>query len=218
MDKILSGLHIISSPERLNLTLLHKGEEIELTMRSEQFETDEYLSWYWLLNAVPADDYIMMSDINSDNRPLYVQNADKPYWFQYIEKYRLLHFGFNICRNDNKENFHEFNKRMWDIIEDNDAQFMAIDLRNNFGGTNSILLPFIHEIIKHDTINQKGHLFVIIGHKTFSAAVHCATWIEFHCHPLFVGQPTGAPPNHFADPDFSFLPNSEILLMVLKYR
>jgi len=218
MNTILSGLHIISSPDSLNLTLLQKGQERELIILSKQYESDEYLSWYWLLNAVPAADYITISDINSDNLPLYLKNSEKPYWFEYLEKNNLLYFGFNECRNDDNEHFNDFNKRMWKFIENNNARFLVIDLRNNFGGTNSILLPLIHEIIKHDEINQKEHLFVITGHKTFSAAMHCATWIEFHCNPTFVGQPTGAPPNHFADPDFSFLPNSRILLMVSKYH
>ena len=75
----------------------------------------------------------------------------------------------------------------------------------------------LHEIIKHDEINKKGNLFIITSKKTFSAALHCATWIEFHCNPIFVGEPTGAAPNHYADPDFSLLPNSKLLLMISKY-
>jgi len=218
MNTILSGLHIISSPDSLNLTLLQKGQERELIILSKQYESDEYLSWYWLLNAVPAADYITISDMNSDNLPLYLKNSNKPYWFEYLENINLLYFGFNECRNDDAEHFDDFNKRMWGFIENNNARFLVIDLRNNFGGTNSILLPLIHEIVRHNEINQKGHLFVLTSHKTFSAALHCATWIEFHCNPIFVGHPTGAPPNHFADPDFSFLTNSRILLMVSKYR
>jgi hypothetical protein len=63
MDTILSGLHIASRPDRLNLTLIHKGQETELTIRSEPFEADEYLSWFWLLKAVPATDYVIFPTI-----------------------------------------------------------------------------------------------------------------------------------------------------------
>jgi hypothetical protein len=38
--------------------------------------------------------------------------------------------------------------------------------------------------------------------------------MENECAVLFVGEPTGAPPNHCADPDIETLPQSGITLMV----
>ncbi|MBU1095100.1 MAG: hypothetical protein KKB34_01355 [Bacteroidetes bacterium] len=214
MSSIVRGLHLTVSSNK-NLILVMENNNKEIVLSQIEFTTGDDLGWYWSEYAVPTTDYY--SILKADTiLPIYLQNYHKPYWFKSLNE-KTLYFAFNECKNDNEENFEDFNKKLWNTIDLLNIEYLIIDLRNNFGGTNSILEPLIHEIIKHDKINQKGNLFVITGKKTFSAALHCATWIEFHCNPTFVGEPTGAAPNHYADPDFSFLPNSKILLMVSKY-
>lgn len=214
MSSIVRGLHLTRSSNE-NLILVTESNNKEIVLSQSEFTTGDDLRWYWSEYAVPATDYY--SILKADTiLPIYLQNYYKPYWFKSLNE-KTLYFAFNECKNDNEENFEDFNKKLWNTIDLLNIEYLIIDLRNNFGGTNSIIEPLIHEIIKHDKINQKGNLFVITGKKTFSAALHCATWIEFHCNPTFVGEPTGAAPNHYADPDFSFLPNSKILLMVSKY-
>ena len=108
----------------------------------------------------------------------------------------------------------DFIKNPWDAVETKKPEKLIVDLRNNLGGTNDYLQPLIHGIIRHDKINHKGHLFVMISRKTFSVALHCATLIQMNAQPIFAGEPTGAAPNHFADPDIYTLPNSKLLLLV----
>lgn len=214
MSSVVSGLHITGSSNE-DLILVTENNNEKIVLSPIEFATGDDLGWYWSDYGVPAADYY--SILKADTiLPLYLQNYNKPYWFKSLDE-KTVYFAFNECKNDNKESFEYFNKKLWNAIDSLNTEYLIIDLRNNFGGTNSILAPLIHEIIKHDKINQEGNLFVITGKKTFSAALHCATWIEFHCNPTFVGEPTGAAPNHYADPDFSFLPNSKILLMISKY-
>lgn len=106
---------------------------------------------------------------------------------------------------------------MWRFIEDKNVERLIIDLRNNIGGNNQILSPLIHDVIKHERINKKGNLFLIIGRKTWSAAMHCASWLERHTNVIFIGEPTGSAPNHYADPERFTLPNSKIDLLVSRY-
>jgi hypothetical protein len=40
---------------------------------------------------------------------------------------------------------------------------------------------------------------VIVGRHTFSAASHLCTLLEIHTEAIFVGEPTGASPNHYGD-------------------
>jgi hypothetical protein len=58
----------------------------------------------------------------------------------------------------------------------------------------SLNRPLIHRLIRCDTINQWGKLFVVIGRRTFSAAMNLAVDLERHTRALFVGEPTGGAP------------------------
>ncbi|HLO60449.1 MAG TPA: hypothetical protein VK179_16980 [Bacteroidales bacterium] len=215
MTSVLSGLHITGSENDTLMIALKKDNIVQkLSVLPVEFESGQDLSWFWKDYGVPAANYsnILQSD---SLLPDYLKNYNKPYWFKLNGK--TIYFAFNSCENDEREEFHAFNTRLWKTIDSADADCLVIDLRNNFGGTNSILNPLLHEIIKHDKINQAGHLFLVTGKKTFSAAVDFTAWIEFHCNPIIVGEAAGAGPNHFADPDFSILPNSNNFLLVSKY-
>ncbi len=218
MSSVLSGLHIIkSSDELLTVNIESNGQNEDiLLLKPNEFQTGDDLSWFWRDYAVPSNEYENILSVDSI-LPLYLKKYSQPFWFDYIKTGKTVYFAFNECINDEINNFPMFNKRLWNYIDSIKAEHLIIDLRNNFGGTNSYLMPLVHEIIKHDSINKKGHLFLITGKKTFSAALDCASWIEFHCNPIFVGEPAGAAPNHYADPDFSYLPNSRILLMISKF-
>ncbi len=84
----------------------------------------------------------------------------------------------------------------------------VLDLRLNGGGNNMLNLPVVHGILKRDSINRYGRLYVIIGRHTFSAASHLVTYLERHTEALFVGEPTSASPNHYGDAEPIDLPNS----------
>lgn len=218
MGSILAGLHIIRSPDdALVLTLKTNDQKIDrLVLKSIDFQTGDDLSWFWKEYAAPGKDYVNI--LSSDSvLPLYLKKYNQPFWYEYIKDINTVYFAFNECADNENNRFRSFNDRLWGCIDSVKAKYLVIDLRNNLGGTNSVILPLLHEIIKHDEINRKGNLYIITSKKTFSAALDCASWIEFHCNPVFAGEQTGAGPNHFADPDFSFLPNSKILLMISKY-
>src|SRR5947209_18810855 len=54
----------------------------------------------------------------------------------------------------------------------------------------------------------KGHLFVITGRLTFSAAMNLASRLEHETHATFVGEPTDSRPNHYGDAVTPTLPAS----------
>lgn len=51
-------------------------------------------------------------------------------------------------------------------------------------------------------------MFVLIGRETFSAASYLTTKLEFNTKAIFIGEPTGASPNHYGDNRPLILPNS----------
>lgn len=59
---------------------------------------------------------------------------------------------------------------------------LVVDIRNNGGGSSSLLDPFIDEIGKRD-INAPDRLFVIVGRGTFSSAILNALLRDAILHP-----------------------------------
>jgi len=135
-------------------------------------------------------------------------------WFKSISEKDVIYVAINQC----VEGFTSFSDSLWSYIDNNKPKKLIIDLSKNFGGTNAYFLPFIHRLIQHPELNKKGNLYIVISPNTFSAAVHFAFWLETHCNPIFVGTPTGAGANHYAEPDLIEIPNSKMLLWVSKYQ
>jgi hypothetical protein len=99
-------------------------------------------------------------------------------------------------------------------LDMNNAQGLAVDLRNNGGGDNHLNWPLIEGIKARPRINRRGHLFALVGRATFSAAMHCAVCLERHTTCIFVGEPTGNSPNHFGDAIDYELPNTRLTVRV----
>jgi hypothetical protein len=58
------------------------------------------------------------------------------------------------------------------------------------------------------SVNRSGHLFVLIGPRTFSAAMANAAHFRKRTHAVLVGQPIGEKPNSFQEAREMILPNS----------
>lgn len=210
MNSMLHGLGIINNENKLNLKIEEiKGQIKDVEISATDFDSDPVYYWFWLHNGAPTTNNI--SIYNSINKlPLYHTDILSPFWYKYLSKEKTVYLNVNQCVKE----FEIFTDSLWKFIDNNQVDKLIIDLRNNFGGTNSFMMPFVHEIIKHENINKKENLYVLISPKTFSAALHFALWIEDHCNPTFVGMPTADGPNHYAEPEIMELPNSKILIWV----
>lgn len=90
---------------------------------------------------------------------------------------------------------------------------VVIDLRLNGGGDYKVGLEnLIDPIARMPEINRKGHLFVLIGTGTFSAAISNAAQFRTRTNALLVGQPIGERPNSNQEVNEVRLPNSHLLL------
>jgi hypothetical protein len=115
------------------------------------------------------------------------------------------------------ERFDEFYKRMFKYIDNDTGSIdkFILDLRFNSGGNGLMVLPFINEIIKRGNINKLGHLYTLIGRRSFSAAVLLVAEMMLHTRTLLVGEPTGAAQNMFSDMvNCGILPNCGATLFV----
>lgn len=214
MPSILNGLQMIPSTGILPITIqTMTGEKQEVYISACDFSSDDDLTWFWLKETAPAKECVTVST-GVDHLPFYWKNTDRYYWFEYLKAHHAVYVAFNMTLDQKDEPFGEFDKRLWTFIDQKDVHRLIIDLRHNLGGDHDILQPFIQNLLRHPQINSPECLFVIIGPKNVSASAHFTTWLEKDARPTFVGEPTGARPNQYADPEHLRLPNSQLRLMV----
>jgi hypothetical protein len=151
--------------------------------------------------------------------PLYLKhlNGNHNYWFEHVKEQKAIYMQFNLVIHQQDESFPEFYKRMFDYIDNNAKSIdkFILDLRFNSGGNGLMVLPFLNEIIKRDKINQLGHLYTIIGRRSFSAAVLLIAEMMLHTQTLLVGEPAGAAQNMFSDiVNCGTFPNSGATLFI----
>src|SRR5262249_7879165 len=63
-------------------------------------------------------------------------------------------------------------------------------------------------------LNRKGHLFVLVGPLTFSAAMNNAAQFQDETEAILVGQTIGEKPNSYQEPRQFRLPNSHLVMRV----
>ncbi|MDB5230811.1 MAG: peptidase [Chitinophagaceae bacterium] len=144
------------------------------------------------------------------NGPLYRRDIRKLYWYEYLAKQKTLYIAYNVVNDDPNDSLNLFCKRIEALVEEKQVDKVIVDLRNNGGGDNGTCQPLVDLLSKNLKINRRGHLFTLIGRVTFSAASYFTSKLELNTQTLFIGEPTGASPNHFGDNRPLILPGSGI--------
>jgi tetratricopeptide (TPR) repeat protein len=195
--QLLNGMGLIPDPEKLPLTVRDQaGNERTIELAAEPIGSTE--SW---ANARQGA---------SRPLPLYLKNQKTAYWFEYLPEQKTLYMQYNAVRNEPKEPLDRFCARVFEFINQHDVDKLVIDMRLNGGGNNFLNKPLVHGLVRCDKVNQKGKLFVIVGRRTFSAAMNGATDIERETEAIFVGEPTGSCPNFVGESVPVFLPYSKM--------
>jgi tetratricopeptide (TPR) repeat protein len=206
---ILNALGLIPDAKSVSLTLRGTdGKERVVTLNADISQPN-----IWNIKPNPPE-WVNLHQSLVPPVPLYLKNPSAPYWFEHLPAQKTVYFGFNSVRNDQKEPLSAFSERLFKFINENDVEKLVIDLRWNNGGNTYLLTPLVQGLVKSDKINRRGHLFVIIGRRTYSAAQNAATFFERHTKAIFVGEPTGSSPNFVGEEKPFTLPYSQIIANV----
>ncbi|MBS3872444.1 MAG: hypothetical protein KGZ92_06225 [Firmicutes bacterium] len=191
---ILYGVGLITSPEETVVTVASKqGKIFERTIKT-----------------LPYDDYQALPD-PSHNMPLYRQHRDKYYWSSFDNG--LLYINYSKCKNMEDIAVGGFAESLRAELSANKGiRKIVIDLRHNRGGNSELFRPFLAWLCREESLNQRGKLFVLVGRDTFSSAALNAYYLKFNTKALFVGEPTGAKPNHFGEVQYLELESSGLLI------
>jgi tetratricopeptide (TPR) repeat protein/ketosteroid isomerase-like protein len=144
--------------------------------------------------------------------PISFRKNDDKFWYEYLPENKMVYCQYNQVANKDAESLESFWGKMFEFINEKPVDTLVVDMRNNGGGNNFLNRPLIHGLIRCDRVNQPGHLFVLIGRTTFSAAMNCAVDIERNTNAMFVGEPTGSSPNFVGETNILVLPCSGVRL------
>jgi len=206
---LLNGLDITNSKNEINYTFQQNGQDknktitatgsLFLTGHAQHDAGMEPINWHNSFSSI------------SSQTPLWLKKDPRNfYWFEYLKKEKAIYFRYNAVVNKQDENIEMFSNRLSSFIDQHDVDKLIVDLRWNRGGSNRRSLPILKNIIQNKHIDSYGHLFVIIGRRTFSAAQYFVNELEMYTNAIFVGEPTGSKPNSYGDTKKIYLPNSGI--------
>ncbi len=193
---VLHGLGITSDRDTVRYVILtDAGNEATLEYRGEanQFrgaEITSILETGWLRAvADPA---------------LYLQNPDQDFWCTYLPASQTGYCNFRSYKD-----LKHTARALTELMRHEHPENLVIDLRLNAGGDFDQGLKYVvNPIRRMSKINRTGHLFILIGPRTFSAAMANAAHFRKRTKAILVGQPIGEKPNSYQEASEMILPNS----------
>ena len=136
-------------------------------------------------------------------QPAYLRRRREWQWVDHTVDGRAVHIGYNVTLGD----VAGFAKEVAAFAAEPEIRLVVLDLRLNGGGDNRTYGPLLEALKRLDPDKR---IAVLISRNTFSAAMQFVIDLEQQTSALFVGEPTGASPNHFGDATRVQLPNSGV--------
>ena len=143
----------------------------------------------------------------SGPEPLFRLRSSLSHWNDWIPEHKTVYFKYNQCNK--REEFEKLVDGTKDFIRTNPVERFILDLRDNGGGASVIFKPLLMYLKGHKKLNRPGHLYVIIGRRTFSSAILNAMEMR-QTRAVFIGEPSGGKPNHYGEIRHFELPNSKL--------
>lgn len=120
----------------------------------------------------------------------------KYYWFTRLADERTLFLQYNVCWDQkDRPPFAEVIGELFRAMDERPVQRLVIDLRQNSGGEPKIAEPLIEELARRTEFSEEGRLFVLVGRRTFSAALTNAAQLRSRAGARIVGEAPRGKPN-----------------------
>ncbi|HEX7153858.1 MAG TPA: hypothetical protein VF618_20380 [Thermoanaerobaculia bacterium] len=142
--------------------------------------------------------------------PWLQKNDPRPFYLE--RRGNIAVMVFNEVANGKEETLAAFARRLEEEAKTADA--VVIDARENRGGNGSLNRGLIHALIRSPRLQEPGRLFLLMGRRTFSAALFLALDLEQQTNAIFAGEPLGARPNSYGDSRKTLLPSSGLTLRI----
>jgi hypothetical protein len=119
------------------------------------------------------------------------------YWYEYLPDTQTLYIQYNKCQDEPGLPFQEYAQTLFAYADSRPVQRVVVDLRFNGGGGSGIVKPLVEGLKSRPALTAKGHLYALIGSRTFSSAMFAVRDFRDGLQAILVGEPTGNKPNHY---------------------
>ncbi|NNE99939.1 MAG: hypothetical protein HKN25_13040 [Pyrinomonadaceae bacterium] len=199
--EVLQALKITNDIEKTPFEIEKDGKTFTTELILDKDIDRSKISWIHARNS------------SSNPTPIWLKK-DERFWFEYLKQNRLLYVQLNNILDKKNKTLRQFFEEVVVFAKSNDVEKFVLDIRSNGGGSSGLNVAIIRGLIQLEKIDKRGKLFVIIGRRTFSAAQNLVNELEKYTNAVFVGEPTGAGPNHYGDARPFKLPNSKLTVRV----
>lgn len=167
-------------------------------------------------NTLPASaGWKLLPPFDSSTGLMSLRRMGEHYWFEYLREQRVLFIQYNkVIDRPEGESLAQFADRVAAFLRANEVDKVVLDLRWNNGGNTFLNEPLLRVLIRHEPLAERGRFVVLIGRRTFSAAMNATSYLERFLDPVFVGERTGGKPNSPGDERWETLPYSGLQLNV----
>jgi hypothetical protein len=139
---------------------------------------------------------------------LRAQKPDAPFRCENLARAHAVY-----CAWRSYQDLHTNARAMFALIDSARPRKLIIDIRDNGGGDNTVgYAELVKPIEAREDIDARGHLYVLIGPLTFSAAMNNAAQFQDQTKAILVGQTIGERPNSYQEPRQFRLPNSHLVV------
>ena len=206
--EILQAIGATKSPDVVDLAVDKDGRESTVALAAQPSSAFTEYAW-----PMEPRTWVDAREHAGSKLPLWLQHPDMPYWHAFLDDRKTLYVQYNQVQDEpGAEPISKYFPRLFREADAKRIERLIIDVRLNGGGNNELNRPIWHALIKSERLDVKGKLWVIIGPKTFSAAMNFVDDMEANTNAIFAGEPTGETPNMWGDPVSIVLPNSGLVV------
>jgi hypothetical protein len=172
------------------------------------------INLYW---TNKPDSIFVKYEKSFDSLPLYLSSPYKSAFYQKLND-KLIYVQLNSSTNKGLS-LREFSENLNSQLDLNSFENIILDIRLNSGGnynrTRNIEKQILQEISKNH-----GHLFLITGNQTASAAINLASTLksQLQNNITIVGEAIGDKLIFWAEPKIFKLPNSKLQISASTYQ
>jgi hypothetical protein len=136
--------------------------------------------------------------IRDDSRPLHIRFR-RAFLATAVPESRAYYIQSNVVGDSAEESMPSAFRRALKEVDQIKPDHLIVDIRFNFGGDGSNVIPVVNEFIARLQNPPWKNLYFITGRRTFSAGMLMTSEFLKHVRPTLVGEPAGAPLNSYGD-------------------
>jgi hypothetical protein len=198
IPEVLHGLGLVGDVGPVELGVVARGGKRE-TIAVEPISMTAYNDW--------AGEYGL--HLPPRRGVLYLERSEEPLWYRFLADSGTLYIQYNRVEFLSSELLEAVQKQ----VHRPRVTQIVVDLRHNYGGE-TFAYEDVLDVLTSAPAATAGHMFVITGRNTFSAASLFAADAERKTRSVFVGEPMGGSPNFYGNSRDVSLSYSGILVSV----